>query len=98
MPPKSPDIDRTPVEELIADLRDDASDLAADLDGIPAHETVYGQAAQTLEEFEHALTEIAQGAPDPRRVAEDALSLSAPLKRPGSAENTIRDLLKPKRP
>ncbi len=97
MPPKPPDPERTPVVELIADLRDDANDLAEDLEGIPPHATAYGQAAQTLEEFDRALTQIAEGAPDPRRVAEDALSLSASLKPAGSADDTIRDLLKPKR-
>lgn len=88
---------RTPVADLIEGLREDAENLSLDLVDIPPHETTEGQAAQALEEFETALRRIAEGAPEPRTIAEDALSLSAPLKPIGDADDTIRGLLKPRR-
>lgn len=88
---------RMTVAEIVEDLRDEAVDLAPDLKDIPAHETVYGQAAQTLEEFEAALTRIAEGAGEPQSIATEALSLSSPLRPIGDAEDTLRRLLKPRR-
>lgn len=97
MPPASRHPDRRSADELVEELRDEATDLAPDLKGIPAHETVYGEAAQTLEEFEAALTQIADGADDPKAVATEALSLAKPLKPLGGAVEAIRVLLKPRR-
>lgn len=82
---------------MIEDLRDDAEDLAGDLEGIPAEETAPGQAAQTLEEFGYTLARIRDGAPDPQEVARRALALAAPLKPGGDAADTVRKLLKPRR-
>lgn len=82
---------------MVEDMRDDAEDLASDLDGIPAEETASGQAAQTLEEFGDALARIRDGVPDPQEVARLALALSNPLKPIGDADDTVRRLLKPRR-
>ena len=86
---------------MAEDLREDAVNVAEDLIGIPPQDTTVGQAAQTLEEFEAALTWIASGVPNPQAIALDALSLSAPLKPIGEqdddADDTIRKLLKPRR-
>lgn len=83
--------------EMVEDMRDDAEDLAGELDGILPEETAPGQAAQTLEEFGEALTRIRDGAPDPREVARLALALSEPLRSIGDADDTVRKLLKPRR-
>lgn len=72
-------------------------DLAPDLNGIPAQETSYGEAAQTLEEFEDALTQIAAGAENPQAVAAEALTLAKPLLPIGEQDDPLRDLLKPRR-
>lgn len=88
---------RTPVNELIEGLREQAVDAASGLEGIPAHEVLEGEAAQTLEEMHAALVRIAEGSPDPAKVATEALSLEAPLRPIGDAEDTIRGLLKPRR-
>lgn len=83
--------------DMVGDMRDDAEDLATDLESIPPEETASGQAAQTLEEFGEALARIRDGAPDPQEVARIALALSKPLKPIGDAANTVRKLLKPRR-
>lgn len=88
---------RTPVDELIDELREQAVDAASDLEGIPAHEVLEGEAAQALEEMRDALAKIAAGDPSPEKTAAEALSLEAPLRPIGDAEDTIRDLLKPRR-
>lgn len=86
------------MDELVEELRDEAIDLAQDLKGIPAQETTYGEAAQTLEEFGAALSQIADGAGDPKAVAAEALSLAKPLDAIGDQpDDTLRALLKPRR-
>ncbi|KAA0117883.1 hypothetical protein CIW48_27160 [Methylobacterium sp. P1-11] len=95
MPPRHPD--RRSVDELVEELRDEAEDLAQDLKGIPAQETVCGEAAQALEEYGAALSQIAAGADDPKAVAAEALALAKPLLPIGDAPDTLRDLLKPRR-
>lgn len=92
--PRHPD--RRSVNELVGELRDEASDLAPDLEGISAHETVYGEAAQTLDEFGAALTQIATGVPDPQAVAIEALSLAKPLLPIGDEPDQLRALLNPR--
>lgn len=82
---------------MVEDMRDDAEDLATDLESIPPEETAPGQAAQTLEEFGEALARIRDGAPDPQEVARLALALTKPLKPIGDADDTIHKLLKPRR-
>ena len=82
---------------MVEDMRDDAEDLAGELDGILPEETAPGQAAQTLEEFGEALARIRDGAADPQEVARFALALSNPLKPIGDADDTVRRLLKPRR-
>lgn len=88
---------RTPLSELIEDLRDGAEDTASDLEGILAQETTEGQAAQSLEEMAEALTQIAAGAPDPKETARKALLFDGPLHPIGDAADTVRKLLKPRR-
>lgn len=96
--PRDPDqIPRMTLDEMVEELRDEAEDLAIELNGIPPEETVPGQVAQTLEEFGEALARIRDGVPDPREVARIALSLSEPLKPIGDADDTVRRLLKPQR-
>jgi hypothetical protein len=92
--PRHPD--RRSAEELVEELRDEAEDIAPDLHGIPAQETIYGEAAQTLEEFGAALAQIADGAEDPKALAAEALSLAKPLNPLGGAVEAIRSLLKPR--
>lgn len=92
--PRHPD--RRAVDELINELRDEAIELAPDLRGIAAQETVYGEAAQTLEEFGAALTLIAAGLLDPKALAVDALSLAKPLLPLSDEAAPLRDMLKPK--
>lgn len=95
--PRHPD--RRTVDELVEELRDEAIDLAPDLKGIAAQETTYGEAAQTLEEFEAALSQIADGAGDPKAVAAEALSLAKPLQAiaDDGPDDPIRSLLSPRR-
>jgi len=97
MPPAPRHPDRRSADELVAELRDEATDLEPDLRGIPAHETVYGEAAQTLEEYGVALSQIAAGMKDPKAVAAEALSLAKPLLPIGDELDALRDLLKPRR-
>lgn len=92
--PRHPD--RRSADELVEELREDAADLERDLQGIPAHETVYGEAAQALEEYGAALSHIAAGAQDPQAVAAEALSLARPLAPISDAIDPIRELLKPR--
>jgi hypothetical protein len=91
--------DRRTVSELVGDLREEAIDLATDLEGIEAHETVGAEAAQALEEFEAALTWIASGVEDPKVIAAQALVLAAPLTPLASSDqdDPIRRMLKPRR-
>jgi len=83
--------------ELVEELRDEAEDLAQDLKGIPAQETVCGEAAQALEEYGAALSQIAGGAENPKAIAAEALSLAKPLQPLGRDSDPLRDLLKPRR-
>lgn len=89
--------DRRSVAELVGELREDAEDLAQDLKGIPAQETVSGEAAQVLEEYGDALSQIAAGADDPKAIAIEALALAKPLLPIGDAPDPLRILLKPRR-
>ncbi len=101
MPSTPSGLPRFTVSEMVEALRESAEDLAEDLVGIPAQDTTEGQAAQTLGEFETALTRIADGEPDPQAIARDALALNAPLAPIGDAaddaDDVIRKLLKPRR-
>lgn len=94
MPRASDTLPRSPVAEQIEGLRDAAEVTALDLEGVPSHETIEGEAAQTLEEFATALTRIADGSPEPAKIAQNALRLDASLKPFGDDEGTVRDLLK----
>lgn len=88
---------RTPILDLIEDLRGNAEDLAEDMEDVPAHETTDGEAAQVIEEMHGALVQIADGAVDPQGIARAILDLQAPLHPIGNASDTIRKLLKPRR-
>ena len=91
-----PSFPRTPPADLIADLRDAAEDLAPDLEGIAAEETMEGEAAQMIEEMVEALTQIADGAPNGHVIARAVLDVQAPLKPISDPADTIRNLLKPR--
>lgn len=97
MPRDRYQIPRMSLDEMVEELRDEAEELAADLKGIPAEETISGQAAQTLEEFGAALARIRDGAADPQDTARRALGLAEPLTSIGDADDTVRKLLKPRR-
>lgn len=88
---------RTPILDLIEDLRGNAEDLAEDMPGVPPQETTDGEAAQVIEEMHGALVQIADGAADPQAIARTVLDLQAPLRPIGNASDTIRKLLKPRR-
>lgn len=86
-------------ESLIALLRDDADagfDPLYDDNPEPPENTAAGEAAQMLEEWHDALTQIAAGSPNAQQVAQDALKIDAPRKAWGTPEDTIRNLLKPR--
>lgn len=99
MSPAARHPDRRSTDELVEELRDEAVEIARDLNGIPAHETVYGEVAQVLEEFGAALSQIAAGERDPQSVAAEALSLAKPLQplNDDDADDPLRSLLKPRR-
>ena len=59
--------------ELIEQLREAAEEIAPELPGIRAEETLEGEAAQTIEEMAEALMRIANGAPRPQDLARAAL-------------------------
>lgn len=96
MPP-DPAFPRMTLDEIVEELRDEAVDLAPDLEGIAAEETLSGQAAQTLEEYGAALARIRDGATDAPAIAKAALTHDAPLKPIGDAADTLKRLLKPRR-
>lgn len=94
--------DRRSIAELVDDLTAEAVEIGGELEGIPPHETTYGEAAQALVEFEAALSQIAAGASDAPTIAAEALSLAKPLAPittddDDEADDPIRDLLKPRR-
>lgn len=89
--------DRRSLAELVEELRDEAGEVARDLTGIPAQETVHGEAAQTLEEYGVALSQIAAGFDDPKAIATQALALAKPLRPIGPGADPLRDLLRPRR-
>lgn len=102
MPPRRlRPLPRTTVADLVSDLREEVVDLADEMPSLPAHESFGGQAAQTLEEFEVALTQIAEGAPDPQAIVRAALALTEPLKpigddAPLDPDAVIRAMLRPR--
>jgi len=87
---------RMTVAEILEDLRDDAVDLAEELIGIAAEDTIPGQAAQLIEEMGEALTQIAAGVSDPKAVAQAVLDVQAPLRPSDAPMDTLRGLLKPR--
>lgn len=95
--PHKPALPRMTLDEIVEELRDEAVDLAPDLEGIEAEETLSGQAAQTLEEYGEALARIRDGAADAPAIAGAAMSHDTPLKPIGDAADTLKRLLKPRR-
>ncbi|WP_375409096.1 hypothetical protein [uncultured Methylobacterium sp.] len=83
--------------ELIEELREAAEEIAPELNGIRAEETLEGESAQMIEEMADALKRIANGAPRPQELARAALEGKAPLKPIGSPKNTVVKLQKPRR-
>ncbi|GJE15650.1 hypothetical protein [Methylobacterium marchantiae] len=84
-------------DELIEQLREAAEEIAPELPGIRAEETLEGEAAQTIEELADALRRIAGGAPRPQDLARAALEAKAPLKPIGRPKSTVVKLQKPRR-
>ncbi|WP_244480562.1 hypothetical protein [Methylobacterium sp. Leaf399] len=66
--------------ELVAELREAAEEIAPELNGIRAEETLEGESAQMIEEMADALRRIANGAPRPQDLARAALDPQGPLK------------------
>ncbi|NEU13328.1 hypothetical protein G3T14_14480 [Methylobacterium sp. BTF04] len=83
--------------ELIEELREAAEEIAPELNGIRAEETLEGESAQMIEEMVDALKRIASGAPRPQDLARAALDAKAPLKPFGRPKNTVVKLVKPRR-
>ena len=83
--------------ELIEELREAAEEIAPELNGIRAEETLEGESAQMIEEMADALKRIASGAPRPQELARTALEGKAPLKPIGTPKNTVVKLHKPRR-
>ena len=95
MAPVSPP--RYTAAELIEELREAAEEIAPELNGIRAEETLEGESAQMIEEMAEALKRIANGAPRPQELARAALEAKAPLKPIGRPKNTVVTLPKPRR-
>ena len=83
--------------ELIEELREAAEEIAPELNGIRAEETLEGESAQMIEEMADALKRIASGAPRPQDLARAALEGKAPLKPIGTPKSTVVKLHKPRR-
>jgi hypothetical protein len=83
--------------ELIEQLREAAEEIAPELPGIRAEETLEGEAAQTLEEMADALMRIANGAPRAQDLARAALEAKAPLKPIGRPKSTVVKMQRPRR-
>lgn len=83
--------------ELIAELRESAEEIAPELNGIKAEETLEGESAQMMEEMVEALKQIANGAPRPQDIARAALDPKAPLKPFGRPKSSVVKMLKPRR-
>ena len=83
--------------ELIEELREAAEEIAPELNGIKAEETMEGEAAQTIEEMLEALMRIANGAPRSQEIARAVLETRAPLKPIGRPKNTVVKMQKPRR-
>lgn len=66
--------------ELVAELREAAEEIAPELNGIRAEETLEGESAQMIEEMADALRRIAAGAPRPQEIARAALEAQTPRK------------------
>ncbi|GJD93421.1 hypothetical protein OCOJLMKI_0615 [Methylobacterium iners] len=81
---------------LIEQLREAAEEIAPELHGVRAEETLEGEAAQMMEEMAEALKRIANGAPRPQDLARAALEARAPLKPIGAPKSTVVKLQRPR--
>lgn len=82
---------------LIEQLREAAEEIAPELNGVRAEETLEGESAQMIEEMAEALRRIASGAPRPQDLARAALEARAPLKPIGKPKNAVVKLVRPRR-
>lgn len=82
---------------LVEQLREAAEEIAPELNGVRAEETLEGESAQMIEEMAEALRRIASGAPRPQELARAALDAKAPLKPIGRPKNTVVKLDRPRR-
>lgn len=88
-------------EEIVEELRS-AAESDAEICECEPHEIFLAEGALLIEEMTAALREIEAGAPNPVEIATKALNPTAPVLPWGDAEErtpeqTIRDLLKPRR-
>lgn len=82
---------------LVEQLREAAEEIAPELNGVRAEETLEGESAQMIEEMAEALRRIASGAPRPQELARVALDAKAPLKPIGRPKNAVVKLDRPRR-
>ncbi|MBX9930621.1 MAG: hypothetical protein K2Y56_03635 [Methylobacterium sp.] len=78
-------------------MREAAEEIAPELNGIRAEETLEGESAQMIEEMAEALRRIAAGAPRPHDIARMALSAQMPRKPIGVPKPANRKPAKPRR-
>ncbi|KQP73569.1 hypothetical protein ASF60_08945 [Methylobacterium sp. Leaf113] len=83
--------------ELVAELREAAEEIAPELNGIKAEETLEGESAQMIEEMAEALKRIASGAPRPQEIARTALAAQTPRLPIGRPQAGVRKAVKPRR-
>ncbi|MCK2053384.1 hypothetical protein [Methylobacterium sp. 37f] len=83
--------------ELVAELREAAEEIAPELNGIKAEETLEGESAQMIEEMAEALKRIASGAPRPQEIARTALAAQTPRLPIGRPQTGVRKAVKPRR-
>jgi hypothetical protein len=76
--------------ELVDELREAAEEIAPELNGIRAEETLEGESAQMIEEMAEALKRIASGAPRPQDIAREALAAQTPRKPIGRPQPVSR--------
>ncbi|POR39880.1 hypothetical protein CRT23_27110 [Methylobacterium sp. V23] len=78
-------------------MREAAEEIAPELNGIRAEETLEGESAQMIEEMADALKRIASGAPRPQDIAREALAAQTPRKPIGRLQPVSRKPPKPRR-
>ncbi|MCI9880469.1 hypothetical protein MTL_10490 [Methylobacterium goesingense] len=78
-------------------MREAAEEIAPELNGIRAEETLEGESAQMIEEMAEALKRIARGDPRPQEIARAALAAQTPRKPIGRPQPAARNPPKTRR-